>query len=182
MSGVSCATERLPPRDSVVNERDNRVLSAVMTDLLSYRGEDSPVRGPFSLPEPLVFAREPERGEVSVADILYRHEKGPWETLTSDQIRAAAESALHLAHRAKATSGEFAFVAPDVTVRGASESREFYDRVLSAYPPGYSSEQHVAIVRLHIPWSMWHSVVGTYIVISDGDVWRVLLRQFVYYL
>lgn len=182
LSGVSCATEAVPPKDDAVSERDNRVLSSVMTDLVSYRGKDSPVRGPFSPPKPLVFAREPERGEVSVADILYRQEKGPWESLTADQIRGAAESAFHLARRAKVASGQFAFAAPNVNVRGTPESREFNDRLLSAYPPGYSDEQQVAIVRLHIPWSMWHSVVGTYVVISDGESWKVLLRQFVYYL
>ena len=55
-----------------------------------------------------------------------------------------------------------------------------FDRPLHAWPPGYSADGQYAIVFLSIPWSMHHAD-GTYLLARDGEVWRVVLRQFVYY-
>ena len=55
-----------------------------------------------------------------------------------------------------------------------------YERPIRAWPPGYTRGGRYAIVFLSIPWSMHHAD-GTYLLERDGNGWKVLLRQFVYY-
>src|SRR5699024_9895044 len=55
-----------------------------------------------------------------------------------------------------------------------------FDRPVRAWPPGYSANVEFAIVFLSIPSSMHHAD-ATYLLARDGDGWRVVLRQFVYY-
>jgi hypothetical protein len=49
-----------------------------------------------------------------------------------------------------------------------------------AYPPGYTADGTFAAVSLILPWSIHHAD-ATYLLARDGDRWRVVLRQFVYY-
>ena len=185
LSGISPLCAAPKPKDEVVTARDNGVLAAVLADLLSYEGEDCPVRGPFSLSRPLPFAKDPAREEISADDVLYRHETKRWESLTPEQTKTARQAAEHLARRADAPGGQFAITESKIELRGPrrkpSEFSDTFDRPIQAHLPGYSAKGEIAIVRLSIPWSI-HSVDGTYILISEGGAWKVLLRQFVYYL
>jgi hypothetical protein len=55
-----------------------------------------------------------------------------------------------------------------------------YDRPIQAWPPGYSRDKSLCIVRLVIPWSMHHAD-ATYLLVQRKARWVVLVRQFVYY-
>jgi hypothetical protein len=53
-------------------------------------------------------------------------------------------------------------------------------QIFRAYPPGYSQDRQVAIVRLTFPWSI-HGGDGTYVLVKKEGKWTVLIREIAYY-
>ena len=60
---------------------------------------------------------------------------------------------------------------PDIAMRS---------RRVSFWPPGYSKDTKLAVVRVVFPWSIHHGE-GTYLLCERNGKWVTLLRQFVYY-
>ena len=52
---------------------------------------------------------------------------------------------------------------------------------IQAWPPGFSANRQIAIVRVNLPWGGWHHAVSTHILENEGSDWSVVLRQFVFY-
>jgi hypothetical protein len=56
------------------------------------------------------------------------------------------------------------------------------ERASSVFLPGYSKDGRYAVVKLHFPWrGRMHSGEVTYIIKRTDRGWKVLLRDFIYY-
>ena len=164
-------------------DRDQTAIEAALADLLTLNDSPLDVRG--QPPAEIKFAPQASTYPVKVSQILLRHEKEKWAALTPAQIDAATEAAEEIARRNYAGEGFKPFEPRDPRIKlddGApAPGRNLrFDRPVHAYPPGFSADGNYAIVFLSIPWSMHHAD-ATYLLALDGDGWRVILRQFVYY-
>ena len=63
---------------------------------------------------------------------------------------------------------------------GSYPRRSRFDRPVLAYAPGFTADGRFAAVSLILPWSIHHAD-ATYLLARDGDGWRIVLRQFVYF-
>jgi hypothetical protein len=170
--------------NEAVTARDNVVVTAVLRDLLTYRGKESPLDGPFGPSLPLPVMRQPLRGPVSLSGggNACGVEEKPWRTLTAAQQRAAEEAARHLERRAPHASGFWNLSLPNVMLHEADarpRSEFGFDGGIDVSLPGYSSGGRIAVVFLTMPWSI-HSAMGTYVLRHDEEGWTVLLREYAY--
>jgi hypothetical protein len=184
---------RTPSIDLTLKALDNEVITAVLRDLLLYAGDDSPVTTRCLPPAGLLFDARPVRPAqadpawaLTADDILYRHNPD-WERLTPAQLAASCEAAEHLAARVEVGDGSATFRVQDQRIGiheppadGAKRSLRA-PRPLRAWVPGYSQDRQFAVVRMSIPWSMWHSATATFLVSRDEGRWTVFFRQFVYH-
>jgi hypothetical protein len=100
-----------------VTARDNAVVKAVLEDLLTYRGKDSPLGEPFGPSKPLPVMRSPIRAKLSFPAVdACGVDERPWRTLTPMQQRATEAAARHLERRAPLASGRWEFDVRDVTL------------------------------------------------------------------
>ena len=51
---------------------DDTVVAAALDDLVTYKGKDTPVYGPFSQQKPLAFAVTPAHSALTVESVLFR--------------------------------------------------------------------------------------------------------------
>ncbi len=175
--------------EKAISVLDNEVLAAVLDDILTYRGEDSPVAVQGSPPTEILFEPKPVQYPQTIDEVLFRHQQELWTKLTPTQTSASREAADHLVKRIQNRDFFVAFKPQDKRVRiheereaqTAEESvRSRFDRPIEAWPPGYSKNKRFAVVRLIVPWSIHHAE-GTYVLSEDHGKWTVRLRQFVYY-
>jgi len=181
-----------PAQDAPVEPSlDEAVLMAALDDLLTYKGKDTPVYGPFSPNKPLAFVVRPESYPLTVESLLYRHREDLWEKLTAGEIVASREAAESLAERVKTLPPDATFAIADkrLRLRDARTENEHekahpfsFDRGTRAYRPGYSNDGQLAIVRFNIPWSSFHSADATYVLVRQDGAWKVRVRQFVIYM
>jgi hypothetical protein len=162
---------------------DQQVIEAALSDLLAL--SDSPVAVRNAPPAELRFAANASTYPVKAQQVLMRHQKERWEALSTEQVNAATEAANDLVRRHEAKQTFAPFTPSDPRVKVETQPRpttigSIYERPIRAWSPGYTRGGRYAIVFLSIPWSMHHAD-GTYLLERDGDGWKVLLRQFVYY-
>lgn len=170
--------------------RDAAVLQVVFDDLLSTDNEESPFKSHSVSSEPVYVSRHAPRWPPRTGDILHPIDKKKWDALTAAQLEAATQAADDLVQRfgMQASLPEFRSASGRLKVyedAGATTQRTrenpFPDRGSDVYVPGYSKDGRYAVVRLGFPWSI-HSGDATYIVERTEHGWKVLLRDFVYYL
>jgi hypothetical protein len=164
-------------------DRDQTAIEAALGDLLTLTDSPLDVRG--QPPAEIKFAPRASTYPVKVSQILMRRDKAKWDALSKEQLDAATEAAEEIARRNYAADGFKSFQPRDPRIKlddGApAPGRNLrFDRPVHAYPPGYSADGNYAIVFLSILWSMHHAD-GTFLLVRDGAGWRVILRQFVYY-
>ena len=181
---VTARATPVPTSAPAARDRDHAVIEVALADLLAL--PDSPLASRKIPPAEIKFAPKATTYPVKAARILMRRDKEKWAALSQEQLDAASEAAEDVARRNYAADGFKPFQPRDPRVRlddGAPEpGRNLrFDRPVSAWPPGYSADGNYAIVFLSIPWSMHHAD-ATYLLARDGsDGWRIVLRQFVYY-
>ena len=163
--------------------RDHVVIEVALADLLAL--PESPLASRKVPPAEIKFAPRATTYPVKATRILMRRDKEKWAALSKEQLDGASEAAEEIVRRNYAADGFKPFEPRDPRVRlddGApTPGRNLrFDRPVSAWPPGYSADGNHAIVFLSIPWSMHHAD-ATYLLARDGDGWRIVLRQFVYY-
>jgi hypothetical protein len=159
----------------LVAQPDGEVLGAVLGDLLTYQGEDSPlVPADGSKPTSISFTTQAVTLKQTVDEVLYQHEEEPWAKLSPVLLRGAGEAAQHLVARIGSVHRFDGFAPGDERIRLEGE------RPIEAWPPGFSKNERVALVRLIIPWSV-HQVYATYLLSREEGAWTVRFREFVYY-
>jgi hypothetical protein len=115
------------------------------------------------------------------------------KALTAAQRRAATEAADDLVARAdkgdslpalRSTSGRVKIYEDAGAATQPAPGNPFGgERASSVFLPGYSKDGRYAVVRLGFPWSgPMHSGEAMYILERTDGGWKVLLRDFIYYL
>jgi hypothetical protein len=124
--------------------------------------------------------------------VLQHHDEAAWAKLSPQQLVLAQQAADHLVQRLRREDSFQPFVPRDARVKvyhdpppttDAIESlgRRMKDRPVYAYAPGFSEDRRFAVVKLGLPWSM-HSADGLYMLANENGAWKVVFRQFIYYL
>lgn len=174
--------------DEELRELDAHVLGAVLEDLMTYAGGDSPLLNQERAPQSLWFSPAAIATDKLIEELLYEKDAERWEKLSQPQRAATRKAAAHLRDRI-GTVRTFALVRPaDKRIRVAEnpepssdvpDSPDRFSRPVRAWAPGYTPDHGFAMVRLVIPWSMHHAE-GTYLLARVGKQWTIALRQFVY--
>jgi hypothetical protein len=159
------------------------VIEAALVDLLSAKESPVAVRG--EPPAEIRFAENPCTFPVTAEGILMRHDKEKWAALSPADIEAATAAADEVVRRHESHDGFKPFMPRDarVKIQAAPTSRPdplTDTRPVEAWPPGFTAGGEYAVLFLSIPWSMHHAD-ATYLLQRDGQGWRIVLRQFVYY-
>jgi hypothetical protein len=168
-----------------IDASDRDVLDAVLSDLLTQG--DTPIGVQKAPPKSILLSADPATYPQTAKAVLMRHDKKLWDALSPEQIAAATEAADQLVERHKRGDALPAEPSRDDRVKlqpGPPPKFNPLDmkteRPVVAYPPGYTKNGEVAVVSLILPWSMHHAD-ATYILARDGERWKIILRQFVYY-
>jgi len=167
---------------------DDVVVAVALDDLVTYKGKDTPVYGPFSPVKPLAFAVTPARYPLTVEKVLYRNEEKLWKALTAAEVELSREAAESLVERVKTLPPGATFSIADkrLRLRDARTEEKInpwgFDRTTRAWPAGYSKDGQLAIVMFSIPWSSFHSADATYVLVRQEGAWKVRVRQFVVYM
>jgi len=168
MPAVSCnrgesrspvpVSARVSPRPTI-SALDQAVLDAVLADLATYGGTDSPVAFRGAVAHPLEVAPDSADWPVTVAAVLHRHEPRLWRAFPGSDEAALAEAAADLVSRTTRHAGFAGFRSPNphVQVSGTKSTPKprysfLATRPIKAWPPGYSLDQRLAVVRMSIPW------------------------------
>jgi hypothetical protein len=170
--------------DSAPSPRDNAVVAAVVRDLLAYKGKDSPLGG-FGPEKPVPVDVVPATSSgVDVDGLLCSLDAKTWRT-AKVMYRVPLKQALkELARRAPEAEGQFELTLKDVVLqkgRAKPSATSIFNRAIEFMLPGYSDDRQFAVVSFSVPWSI-HSVGARYGLVQDGGRWRVVARQFDYYL
>ncbi len=168
------------------NLRDHNVLNIVLLDLMTYSGDDYPAIAKKKPPNKIYFRPYANDRSQTINDVLRRTDDKKWKKLTKQQHILSKEAAQNLV--ARTNSGDFFtdFKAEDKRIHlyPKQEKINFFDHngklPFQAWTPGYSNDRTLALVRLSFFWSM-HSAESTYILQKEGKSWKVIFRQFTYY-
>ena len=170
---------------AIAQDRDHVVIEAVLADLLAAKESPVAVRG--QAPTEIRFAEKAATYPVTAQGILLRHDKEKWAALSPTELDAATEAANEIVRRHASSDGFKPFVPRDARVNVQAEPTtqsarsSVLERPVQAWPPGFTADGRYAIVFLSIPWSMHHANATYLLQRGGGDGWRIVLRQFVYY-
>jgi hypothetical protein len=163
------------------------VLDFALADLATYSGDDSPVVVRGAVAVPLETAPDSADWPVTVDDVLYRHDAKYWKAFPPADDAALAQAAANLVSRTTSRAGFFGFRSRDSRVKVVEPNAtpkpryQFLEtRPIRVWPPGFSGDQRLAIVRMSIPWSIHHAN-ATYVLAKRQGNWVLQVRQFVYY-
>jgi len=173
------------------SSRDMIVLEIVLADLMSYSGSDSPLksfvvcrRTDADGHKPLLLSQNTLKWKPNSADVLDRQadQEMQWRALTNSEY-LLTQAATNLVSRAtpEHSLGNLEFTNTAIEVVASEHQSTRFERPIHVWLPGYSDDGTLSIVRLSIPWSLHHAD-GTYVLIQTNAEWRIVLRQFVYYL
>jgi hypothetical protein len=173
---------------------DAAVLQVVFDDMSNKDNSESPVEWRGDPSKPVYVSKNPcARRRLDAAEILSRNEDKKWKTLTAAQQQAATEAADDLIARAdkghllpelKSASGRVKVYEDAGAATQPTRKNPFRrERPSCVFPPGYSKDGRYAVVFLGFPWSgEMHSGDVTYVLERTDRGWKVLLRDFTYYL
>jgi crotonobetainyl-CoA:carnitine CoA-transferase CaiB-like acyl-CoA transferase len=180
-------SEQSQPHQNVTRSLDDQVIDVVLNDLLT--ATDSPLATgkPKAPPATILFSAAPSTYPRTIDNVLLQHDKKQWANLTEPQTIAAQEAAADLVARWKAKEIDPPFAPADARVKLFEGSTtkptmsRFENRPVLAWRPGFTVDHQFAAVSLGIPWSMHHAE-ATYLLEKHDGTWRIVLRQFVYFL
>lgn len=165
-----------------VTSRDQEVLDHVLRDLIADTTDRSPVAMRGKPPERLSVASCSASWPITIEQVLHRQDVETWAQLPEDALPELQLAAADLV--ARSTPGFVGFESTDwrmTSVRDADANsaalRTRAGRPIRAWPPGFSADGTLAVVRLSIPWSR-HSATATYVLSSEEQPWAILVRQY----
>jgi hypothetical protein len=172
--------------------RDAAVLQAVFDDMLSQDNSEAPAEWNREQSEPVYVSKNTSDGRPNASDILSRIDEKKWKPLTNAPLGAVTEAANDLVARAdkgaslpelRSASGRLKIYEEAGAATQPTPENSFGGaRASSVFLPGYSKDGRYAVVNLEFPWSgRMHSGEVTYILERTNRGWKVLLRDFTYY-
>ena len=171
---------------------DAAVLQVVFDDMLSKDNSESPAEWTRDQSKPVYVSKNAPERRMDARQVLSLSDKKKLKTLTNAQLGAAAEAADDLVARAskgdrlpelRSTSGRVK-IYEDAGAATQPTRENFFqgERASRVFLPGYSKDGRYAVVRLGFPWSgRMHSGEATYLLERTDGGWKVLLRDFIYY-
>ncbi len=158
---------------------DQQVLECALADLVRYSGKDWPGA------EPLSVAAEAVDWSVTVDEVLYRHDEESWRDLSSAEETALAQAAADLVSRTTLEKGGVRFQSQHSRLNvgdtaTSPEPRYGESRPIHLWPPGFTADRRLVVVRMSIPTG-WHHANATYVLARQGTGWTIRVRQFVHY-
>jgi hypothetical protein len=185
------AAAEYPPATQPSQADDAAALQVVFDDMLSTDNGNSPSEWRRDQSEPVYFSKHAPERRLDASEVLSLSEDKKLKALTAGQRTAAADAADDLIARVdkkdtlpqlRSTSGRVKiYEDAGATTQAARENPFECNRVSSVFLPGFSKDGRYAVVRLGFPWSI-HSGEATYILERTNAGWKVLLRDFIYYL
>ena len=170
-----------------VSALDQEVLEFALADLATYSGKDSPVVVQGAVAVPLETAPHSADWPVTVEDVLYRHDAKYWKAFPPSDEAALAQAAADLVSRTTGGGGFSGFRSGDSRVKVVEPNATpqppyqfLATRPIRVWPPGFSGDRRLAVVRMSIPWSIHHAN-ATYVLAKRQGNWVLQVRQFVYY-
>lgn len=160
---------------------DGEVINAILIDLLTYTGKDSPAVSGNGHTEPtLLFSIKTVTISQTQECVLQSVDAKSWEQIEQQYRGAVVEAASNLVGRIGSVESLVAYVPNDKRIQLFPIDKQIglLDiRPIRTWLPGYSQDGTIALVRLTIPWSIHHSL-GTYILRRERERWIVVVRQF----
>jgi hypothetical protein len=132
----------------------------------------------------VVMASDSASWPISVDQLRRRCERDGPDVATSEA--GFDEAAQEMASRVSRKAGFARFrsrvrgVQSYVPPSPGTETNPFTERPVRAWPPGFSKDKSVAIVRFSVPWSI-HSADVTYVLKKSTRGWAVLTRDLCVY-
>lgn len=170
--------------------RDTSVIEAVLIDLLSR--SNSPIEPKNETPRILYFSPEAVGQEIDREAVLSTTDATAFDNLSTKQLMRVREAADHLIRRVKRNEPFTDFQPKDSRIKLYStniDRRHFRKRrfnlpqIFRAYPPGYSRDSELAIVRLSFTWSgNMHGAAGLYVLTKRNDGWAVLFSDLMFFI
>jgi hypothetical protein len=170
---------------------DAAVLQVVFDDMLSKDNDESPAEWHGDQSKPVYVSKNTPKRRLDASQVLSRSDEKKWKALTKAELRAATEAANDLVARVgkgdslpelRSTSGRLKISEDAGAATQPTAENPFGERASSVFLPGYSNGGQYALVRLGFPWSgPMHSGEATYILKRTDRGWKVLLRDFIYY-
>jgi hypothetical protein len=179
-------SEVAPASQPSAADADRDVLNVVWNDLLTER--ETPLAARHAPPRELLLFPGPSPYPRTAEQVLMRHDKKQWDALTPAQLAAAREAAGSLiARHQRGDALPATWNDPRIKIHSSPPEPQpktrhpLADRPIHANPPGFAADARTAIVSLSLPWSIHHAD-ATYLLVKEGTAWRIVLRQFVYYM
>jgi hypothetical protein len=174
-----------PPEAPLIDRRadDQRVLVAALRDLTTEAGDESPVAFRGAVRAPLQVSSELTTRAVTVEQILEGRDSEEWRAVSKSNggrlVQAANDLILRISRREDFIP--FHSDSSRLEIRRPTQARsdDMFDRSTTMWPPGYSADRQIAIVRMSIPWSV-HECIGTFLLERRQDDWLVIARAFRY--
>ena len=190
---ATSAAAGLKPTTQEAVARDAAVLQAVFDDMLSKDNSESPTEWTRDQSKSVFVSNEPPKRRVEASQVLSLSDEEKLKALTAAQRIAATEAADDLVARIdngdrppepKSTSGRVKiYEGAGAATQPTRENPFGGERATRVFLPGYSKDGRYAVIRLGFPWSgRMHSGEATYILERTDGGWKVLLRDFIYYL
>ena len=137
---------------------DTSVLNVVLNDLLTYTGDDSPVAAKGNPPNELLFDPESATYAQTRDEVMFECREEPWRNLTPVQLDSASQAASDLVKRIESKDLTENFQSSDKRI-STDAAKDGFDRPIRSWPPGFSADNRISIVRMVIPWSMHLSLI-----------------------
>jgi len=165
-----------------VSARDQEVLDHVLRDLIADTTSRSPVARRGVPPKELLVSSTSANWPITIEQVLQQVTAEAWAALPAEarpELHAAAADLV-----ANSTPGFVGFECTDRRIMpfragdaGDTSGRTSSDRPIHAWPPGFSAEGTLAVVRLSIPRGR-HSVTATYVLSRRSQRWAILVREY----
>lgn len=181
----------ITPSRPQISPRDAAVLEVVLTDLLSTA--DSPLEHFGNGPKALLFAAAPSAGPFPSGSALEAFRSKDADPLIDAQQQRLREAAAAVEKRDKEPDPFNGFAPKERRIKLYTREQDTKDKeslktgrtlrrpqVFRAFPPGYATDNTLALVNLWFPWSIHHGE-AYYVLARRGEEWKVLKRKFVYY-
>jgi hypothetical protein len=175
------AQEPSKPKAESNIEGDSAVLEVVLLDLFSCRNS------PLGSKEEVFFSSEPATRPMGNAAVMFHDRYNKKWKLPEAELRLAREAAGDLVRRQEKKDNFKDLKLKDERIvvcdkkRADAENKSVCHQLFSAYPPGYSTDGQLAVVRMAFPWSI-HQGDLTYILAKKAGKWTILSRDINIYL
>jgi hypothetical protein len=146
-------------------------------------------------PSAIYLVTEATDRSLSLTNVLRPDEVTPWKGLPASQQNRVQTAAKEAVHRAESREQLQYLVSsdPDIVLCSKKDKEAWISaepaasrwrrriQFLHTYPPGYTSDQKLAVVHLDFAWAINHVGDATFVLERQNEIWSVQMRQYHFY-